>query len=41
MAKAASASQKGLTRVYTNDDGSVTVLTGGHRNWRNNAVDEF
>lgn len=36
MAKAVSASQKDLTRVYTNDDGSVTVLTSGGRNWRNN-----
>ena len=36
MAKAVSASQDGLTRVYTNDDGSVTVLRGGGRNWRNN-----
>ncbi len=36
MAKAVSASQNGLTRVYTNDDGWVTVLNGGSRNWRNN-----
>lgn len=36
MAKAVSASQNGLTRVYRNDDGSVTVLRGGGRNWRNN-----
>ncbi|MCK1387358.1 hypothetical protein [Bradyrhizobium sp. 21] len=36
MAKAISASQNGLKRVYTNDDGSVTVLDGGGRNWRNN-----
>lgn len=36
MAKAVSASQNGLTRIYRNDDGSVTVLRGGGRNWRNN-----
>ncbi|MBR0959856.1 hypothetical protein [Bradyrhizobium japonicum] len=36
MTKAVSASQNGLTRVYTNDDGSVTILHGGGRNWRNN-----
>lgn len=36
MVKAVSAYQDGLTRIYTNDDGSTTVLRGGTRAWRNN-----
>lgn len=36
MVTAVSAYQNGLTRIYTNDDGSVTVLRGGSRAWRNN-----
>jgi hypothetical protein len=36
MPTAISAYQSGPTRVYTNDDGSTTVLAGGTVAWRNN-----
>src|SRR5689334_6095557 len=36
MVKAVSAYQRGHTRVYTNDDDSITVLEGGTPAWRNN-----